>query len=511
MGKRTKGGRLTALARLCALPLLFLGSGAAAGSNLEEKMKYERSLEQKVEEVLGNLLGPGKSRVMIRAAVDFSSKENVENIMLESGGKAEPLFKWQDINKQAASEELLPGFPTDSKEAPPATKSGSGKYNREVVFPQAMVKRLTVSLVLSEDLSAAEAQQARKVVGDLLALDPARGDDILLLRARFAPIWYTSEMLGTLVKYGILAVIAIVGMGIVSIGFLKMASAMRTMAGPESTRIRMEMSGAAEGGGESFNSPDPPEPGELAYQAEKTVERALPGEPPDGVVFNVKADKLEVLVRMLAKDEPADISLIAVHLPAALRGKFISMLPPETAAEVLANLVNVRFVEPELLAKIKEGLESRLNGAVGGYEKALEMIEEASARSKEALLKAMEKTHPEVAARVKSSILLLDDLENLEDKDFGFLAGSVPVELWATAAGRLPEGARAKLKAHLTERAWKILEQTMAYGTPADEKLDAAAEEILSAARKLIAAGRIKKPASGTAAIGFDPAAAPET
>lgn len=501
---------LSGAARLCALALLLFTTAAAA-ANLEEKTRYERALEQKVEEVLAGLLGPGRSRVMIRAAVDFSSRENVESIVLESGeNKPEPVFKWQDINKQAASEELLPGFPAGSKEeAPRTTKPGGGKYQRDVSFPQSMVKRLTVSLVLSEDLPAAEAQKVRRVVSDLLALDPARGDDILILRARFAPIWYTYEMLLTLVKFGIVAVFTVFCTGLILIGFLKIASALRARQAPGPVRMQVEMSGVA------AVAPGPaglPGPAETAPSAEKNISPVPPEEPSGGVVFDVKADKLEILVKLLAKDEPADISLIAVHLPAGLRGKFISMLPPETAAEVLANTVKVRFVEPELLARIKDGLEVRLNGTVGGYEKAVEMIEKAGIRAREALLGAMERTHPEVAARVRSRILLPGDLEKFTDRDFAILAGAVPAELWAAACWRLPERAHARLKDHLTERAWQILEQNRESGKPGDEKIDAAAEEVLSAAWKLINEGRIKKPAPEAAAIGLDhAAAAPES
>ncbi|HAT71510.1 MAG TPA: hypothetical protein DCS63_01680 [Elusimicrobia bacterium] len=504
--KRTPGAawlRQKWTARFCALTLLFACacSAAAAGANLEEKMKYERALEQKVEEVLANLLGPGKSRVMIRAALDFSSKENVA---LETEKPEARMFGWQNMNQVAASNELLPGVPDAKQEAQPA-QPVSGNYRREVIFPQTMVKRLTVSLVLSEGISEAEAQKVRRVVSDLLALDPARGDDILVMRARFAPIWYTSEMLGTLVKYGLISVIAIVGMGIVSMGFLKMASAMRSMAGPEASNIRMEMGGAMGGEADALGLPEHDEPGATA---EKTLIAGQPeGDSSGAVIFNIKADKLEILVRMLANDEPADISIIAVHLPSDLRGKFMSLLPPQKASEVFANIAKVRFVEPELIVKIKEELERRLNGAVGGYEKAVEMIEKVSLTSKKAMLEALKNTHPDIAAQIRQRVLLLDDLEHFADTDLAILVGTLSVEQWAAAAWRISEGLRAKIKTHLSERAWQIMEQTMAYNRPTDAKIDAAAEEVIAAAWKLIAEGRIKKPGADATAIGVEPAA----
>jgi len=482
--------------RYCSLPVLLGGFAAlfcagallaADGANLEEKMKYERSLEQKVEDVLANLLGPGKSRVMIRATVDFSTRESYQ----PEGGKAAqtPEFQWQNINKKTGpGAELLPGFSADSKK--PESEGGGGAYQREVIFPQSMVKRLTVSLVLSDRVPEDQAQKVKLVVSNLLALDQARGDEILLMRAAFAPVWYTSEMLGTLVKYGIIAIIAIFGMGIVAIGFLRMASAMRAMGGGDS-KISMEMTGASDLPGLGAVTEEP-----LSLAAPDRPEKASPQEKSEGdMIFDIKEDKLSILVSMLAKDEPADIALIAVHLPEALRPRFISMLPPASATEVMASIAKVRFVEPEMIARIKDELERRLNGAVGGMEKAVQMLDQAGMKAKLSMLKALAATHPEVAASVRSHIMLMDDLDLLEPNDFGIVASAVSVETWSAAAWRLTEGGRARLKAQLTERAWKAVEEAAAFGAIPDEKMDAAAEKVISAALGLMKEGRIKRPA----------------
>ena len=98
------------LAASQALPL-------AAGANLEEKARYEKSLEQKAEEVLINLLGPGKAKVAVQATIDFSVRESVSSEGAKGAGENLP-YKWANINKAeggAASPELLPGFPVLSR------------------------------------------------------------------------------------------------------------------------------------------------------------------------------------------------------------------------------------------------------------------------------------------------------------------------------------------------------------------------------------------------------------
>lgn len=496
------------LLALCALLVCTQPGRLAAGSNLDEKARYEQFLEQKAEEVLLKLLGPGKAKVAVQAVIDFSSTERVSSEGARGGGEDLP-YKWQNINKAeggAEAQQLLPGFPVSSR-LNPVKAAEAGNVQREFVFPQVLVKRLTVSLVLNEDIPDVYVQKARQVVVDMFALKPDRGDEIIVTKARFAPIWYTAETLNILLKYGIIAGISLVGMLIVGIGFLRMAGAVNNMSGSaQPQHIRMEM------GGGLVQDQDPGRAEALEY---KSGGRESPQEPsgeapPDGVIFNVKEEKLGLLVSILAKDDPADISLIAVHLPAVLRSRFIGMLPDEKASEVVASMAEVRFVDPDMILRIKEELERRLSGALGGYEKVLEVIDNADMKGKKRLIMSLEKSHPNVASKVRHRVLLLEDLYLLDDKDFALLAGALTVDKWASVARRIPDAARERLKSNLAERTWKILEQTMKYEEPPEEKIDAAIEELLSASWKLIGEGRIKKPVIISAsAIGQEAAGTP--
>jgi hypothetical protein len=369
-----------------------------------------------------------------------------------------------------------------------------------------MIKRLTVSLVLSEDISDADAQKVRNVVQDLLGMDAKRGDEIMVLRARFAPIWYTPEMMNILVKYGILAVIAIVCMGIVAIGFLKMAGAMNNMAGSgQPQKISMEMGGGmgVPGDDAALGLPEP-EQKRLESSREGPPEIASFG---DGVVFNVLPEKLGILVSMLAKDEPADIALVAAHLPAGLRSQFISRFPMEKGAAIVANIAKVRFVDPEMITKIKEELERRLSGAVGGYEKALEIIGNIDIKAKKALFDNLQKNYPEVAARVRPGIIFFEDIEKLSEKDLAILVGTVSVEQWALAVWQLSESVKPRLKAQMAKHSWQMVEQSMKYGRPPEDKIDKAVENVIASVWRLIAGSRIINPnAAGVSPLNGDQA-----
>lgn len=313
---------------LAAVLLLFPACPAGAATNLEEKAKYEKFLETKVEDVLQNLLGPGKAKVMIQADLDFSMKESVTQGAAKGADGSG--FKWANINQAAetSQQELLPGFPVESR----LNMNADSNFSRELQFPPSMIKRLTVSLVLSETVTDEEAQKLRLVVESVLELQAKRGDDIRILKARFAPIWYTPEMMSILTRYGIVAVIAIIGMGIVAFGFLKMAGAMNNMAGSSQSKISMDMAGGVGVGGPGgavgeglpeLEGPGAKEGGEEGGGLLETAKAA------DDVVFTVPPAKLGILVNMLAKESPADVALVAIHLPPEQRNRFLASFPPE--------------------------------------------------------------------------------------------------------------------------------------------------------------------------------------
>lgn len=154
----------------------------------------------------------------------------------------------------------------------------------------------------------------------------------------------------------------------------------------------------------------------------------------------------------------------------------------------------MRFIDPEMIAKIKEELERRINSAVGGYDKALELMGGVDLKSKKAIYENLESKHPDVAAKVRPTLIFIEDIAKLEDRELSILIGTIAVDQLATAMWRVPETVRPRIKAQMTERSWMMVEQTMKYGKPSDAKIDKAVEEIISSVWKLIAAARIKNP-----------------
>lgn len=491
---RAAGFALAAAAALQAFPRQVL---AQQTFPLEEKARYERALEMKVEEILLRLLGPNQAKVVINATMDFTK---VEKMQLSSGaGDADrnSMFKWQNIASQgqdAGVQHLLPGFPVASPLNPMAAETQA--YEKHLSFPPNFVKKLNVSVILSKDIANVDAENIRVVVSDLLGLDAKRGDDIVILKAPFAPfwktIWYAPESLALVFKYTMLTFMGIVAMVVVAIGFLKLAAAMNGMAkAQQAHQINMDLSGGPGGAGEEPAALPGAEKPALAHDgADKGGGEAGTAE----LVFNVKLEQVPTLVHMIGSEDPANIALVTAHLAPEVKTEFLKNLPPEITSEIVASMAEVRFVEPDVIMTLKDELEHRLSGAVGGIAKVMDVVDKVGLRAKTDLLKRLEERHPEVARTVRARLFLFEDVARLSDKDLSILISAVKIEDWAAAAWEMDEELKGRIKAQMADKTWQMLEQTMQFGRPPREKTDQAMTAAVEAALSLIQQGRISAP-----------------
>ncbi|HOW88943.1 MAG TPA: FliG C-terminal domain-containing protein [Elusimicrobiales bacterium] len=505
-------------ALLCASTAALPAYGQTANTPLDDKARYERSLEMKVEEVLLKMIGPSQAKVVVEATMDFTRTEKVDMTTSQDASAAkEGAFKWDGASaeNQIVSEYLLPGFPS--------MPSGSGKpenttYQKQMLFPTSFLKKLVVTVILNKDISNSDAESVRKVVAEVLALDQKRGDDLIIIKAPFAPfwrtIWYTPEAMGMIFKYGILAIMGIIALVVVAIGFLKLAGAMSTMAkAQQSHQITMDV--GKELGGAQGSSGSENDPLRLAGGVSLGVERkegesgpGTDGEP-EKIIFNVKPDQVMFLVHLMGNEDPANIALVVAHLTMDVRSEFLKQLPPEISSDVLSHMAKVRFVEPDVINTIKEELERRLSGTEGGVHQVIEIMEKVNLRAKREMLEKLVQKDPETAQLVRRKILLPEDIGRLSERDLSILIADFKIETLAMALWDLPPSLKGLIQKQMAAKTWQMVEQTMKYGAPSRENAERAVEELVEQTLKLIKEGRISDPLSSGPAMLSEPAAAP--
>lgn len=461
----------------------------------ENKAKYEKMLEEKIDEVLIKILGPNQAKVVVDATLDFTRTEKFK-VNANTASKND-LFKWQNVGgENVSSDYLLPGFPSMDSEI-----SRDQSYDKQLLYPSTFVKKLDVTVMLNEKMEDKEIANIRIVVARLLMIDAKRGDSLSIVRASFAPlwrtIWYTPAAITMVLKYVVLTFMGIIAMIVVSIGFLRLAGAMSAMAKvQQSHQITMDLGKGANpaGGMDSGDLTALPKNIEGKHEEDASENESDANKANKQIVFNVRHDQVIFLVNMMIKEDPANVALIVTHLQPNIRAEFFRKLPSKFASEIMANMSKVRFIEPDTILVLKEEIEKRLSGAVGGVSKVIEALEGISLKSKKEMIEELRKNHPAIAAQVRKKVFLIEDLQLFSDKDLSLIISKIKVEEWAAAMWDILEPLKKKIREQMADKTWQMIEQSMSYGSPSPERINQSMEKIIETVFKLIKEGIISNP-----------------
>ena len=458
-----------------------LGRAVQVVSPFEEKMRYERALEQKGDEILLKVLGPNQARVSVEATL------KIEQTPGTGGEGAQSQFSWLNAaQKKEKLKEVLPGF-ISAIPVTPMNEEEAKSYNYKV-------SKLSVNIIAGGQITQTQITNVSDLVERVLGLDVNRGDTIELVRTQFAPvwktIWYSPEYMGLFIRYGIVAAVIIISFMIIGLGIMRLAGAMGQVAKAQEVSIGFN-NGEGPGGGQAeLTGP------EGAEAAKKEGAGAGAPEEPARLTFNVKLEQVPLLASMLKKEEPENISLVVYHLPDEIRGELLSSLGKDLASQVILKLATVRFVDKQMIEEIKEELEKRLDSAVGGVEKAVEMLAPMRYSEKKEMVLQFAAHDPKLAAEIRSVFIFDEDLLSLSEKDLGIVATSIPVVQWAEVFPGLTGALQGKIKKQLSEKSVQMIEQTMKYSAQNQRRQDEAMDKFMGIMAGLVKEGRIPKPAA---------------
>jgi signal transduction histidine kinase/flagellar motor switch protein FliG len=486
---------------------------------LDDKARYERFLEDKAESVLLRILGPNRAKVVVDATLDFS---RVEKFKMTTGDdekkddtNPDALFLWdaKPVKKGEAPKQLLPGIPTDPQQTQPAPTGPPQSYERQYSYPISFVKKLVVTIIVDRSVPNDQSDTIESIVSNLLDIDPSRGDVLTMVRASFAPawktIWYSQDSFSMVLRYSVLTLLTLMTLVVVAMCFLKLAAAIETMARAQSGQYSMDMGLK----NPELESAEDEKLLEAEAEEEKPEEKVAEEEQ-QAITIEVKDDQMENLITMIQDEDAENIALVSAYLAPAARKRFMSMLSRERQMEVLKNMSSVRFVEPDVIMKIKAEIEHRLSGAVGGMSRVYDFIETAPPNLQRELLRELETKDPELYAILRSRVLLMEDLVQLKPEEWSLIMGRVHMNDWATALRGAPPELAACVQAQVLPQTWAIVEQIMESQSVANERILASQNAIIDIVRGLIEEGKVENPvkkrAAQPAAIAAEPAAAAE-
>ncbi len=177
---------------------LLSGAGAinsSSGAADEQTASYEDRMDQAVQRILDQIVGPGHSVVRVNAQLDFNSTESTSETYAQATPTPPPLSE-ASVQEQygggsgnASGGTLGQIIPTPAVSAP----SGSGSYTRtqdtknnaldktvsKTVNAPGQVKRMTVAVVLdAKTAGTVDTTRVQALVANAVGLDSTRGDTV---------------------------------------------------------------------------------------------------------------------------------------------------------------------------------------------------------------------------------------------------------------------------------------------------------------------------------------------
>ena len=458
---------------------------------LSNKAQYENFLANKVENAITKIIGPSQVKVLVDITMDYNKIEKVEYEKINK--VKENFIAAKEAGDISGKDYLMPGFEIPKVES---SANEPRSYTKQLIIPSNLIKKIKVNLIVNEKLDENTVKNITNMTREILNLDEKRGDEIVVLKSFFAPmwktIWYDPNSLNFIMKYIILSIVGIISLLIVAMGFLKLASAMNTMAKVQQThQITMDVGGGIQGPpGIGLDMTRP-----LLASKEKTVSEETSQESSlsEKIYFDIKPYQIDALVNLMIKEDPSNVAIIVDHLRDDIKAEFLKRLPQDFASDIILSLAQMRFIDRDTIMQIKEELETRLSGVVGGVNTALKLIENLSWIEKSRYLKNIESKHPEVYREIRKYFVLLEDLKYLDDKDMSILVSQTSIDDWANIFGIIDDEFKERLKGEFSQTALKIIEEK-SKDVITNEKIEKAISNIMTVVDNLIKEGRIKKP-----------------
>ncbi|MEK6542890.1 MAG: FliG C-terminal domain-containing protein, partial [Elusimicrobiota bacterium] len=239
--------------------------------------------------------------------------------------------------------------------------------------------------------------------------------------------------------------------------------------------------------------PDLPPP--VITEEEKKKKELLP----DIEAIVIPVSKAADLFYLIGKEDPAHIALVVAKLPEDTKSAFLSRLPLDRMGQVLASLSNPQYVEPEVMQRLKDELEKRILGVVGGEEETVRVLDATSLSIRLKMLKTLERQNAELYRNIRKRVLVFEDLLYYTEQELNVLLSKIPIQdlTIAIADTLTPLNLKEKIMRSLPKRTAQTLNELLSMtGKPPEDKVLSAQDKILKAAQKLIAESGLRHPLS---------------
>ncbi|MBY0553658.1 flagellar motor switch protein FliG [bacterium] len=212
------------------------------------------------------------------------------------------------------------------------------------------------------------------------------------------------------------------------------------------------------------------------------------------------------LSTFLVNEHPQTVAVILAHLEPEKKGEVLRRLPESLQAEVVLRMANLDNVDQELIAEIDKVLKNQLSNShtveqasLGGVQPVAEMLNVMDKNSEQSIMSRLEEKDPLLAEEIRKLMFVFEDIAKIDDRGIQILLKEVPNDKLLLALKTANDDIRNKIFKNISSRAAEMLREDLANMGPARlSDVESAQQEIVNAARRLEAEGKIIIARGGT-------------
>ncbi len=250
--------------------------------------------------------------------------------------------------------------------------------------------------------------------------------------------------------------------------------------------------------------------GGLQY-AKTLIKNSLDGGDADRVISHIQTQvqrspfaflqkaESENLLTFIQDEHPQTIALIISHLAHHKASEVLAGLPDDKKVEVVRRVANMEQTNPEVVAEVERGLESRLSNMlvgsmekVGGVSTIAEILNLVDRTTEKSILEGIEKEDPDLVEQIRRLMFVFEDILKVNEKGIQAVLKEVDNEELCLALKTASDDLKEKIFANMSARASELIKEDMEYMGPVRlSDVESAQQRIVDVVRRLEEAGEI--------------------
>jgi flagellar motor switch protein FliG len=223
----------------------------------------------------------------------------------------------------------------------------------------------------------------------------------------------------------------------------------------------------------------------------------------------LRTARVNAIAQLLTEEHPQIAAVVLTQLPAGVAAKVLALMPADISADLTGRISELEEVPEHAVAEASESLVRALEMAGGlansdarqmfdGLAFSAAIVNELSSEVGDDLLGKIAERDEGAASRIREAMFTFEDLQRIASRELGNLMRSVQSETLVTALQTAPTALREHLLVSLSQRAASTLRDDLASAAPKRlSEVEAAQREVVDAAMKLAAEGKLTMPSRG--------------